>query len=39
MIKRYRNSNRAPIWHVHLDEIQAIATITHYTRCGDDKDL
>ena len=28
-----------PSWHLYLDEIDDIATIIHYTRRGDDKDL
>ena len=28
-----------PNWHLYLEEIDAIATIIHFTRRGDDKDL
>ena len=33
------SSHGVPSWHLYLDEIDDIATIIHYTRRGDDKDL
>ena len=32
-------SHGVPSWHLYLEEIDDIATIIHYTRRGDDKDL
>ena len=32
-------SHGVPSWHLYLDEIDDIATIIHFTRRGDDKDL
>ena len=33
------SSHGVPSWHLYLDEIDDIATIIHFTRRGDDKDL
>ena len=33
------SSHGVPSWHLYLDEIDDIATIIHFNRRGDDKDL
>ena len=36
---RWPASHGVPSWYLYLNEIDAIATIIHYSRRGDDKDL
>lgn len=36
---RWPASHGVPSWHLYLDEIDEIATIIHFARRGDDKDL
>ena len=36
---RWPASHGVPSWYLYLDEVDAIATIIHYSRRGDDRDL